>query len=301
MVNKVIKNENFEWIDVTGLNNSDIETLTSEYQLHPATVEDCMSPSHLPKFEQINEANFIILRIKDRFASPDADELRSLTNKIAFFLTDHRIITIHRSDIQFLEAIKSKWKSSEVEDPSLQHLFNTIVRESIFTYKDDLIVCEEKVDKNERLVFSREKKSEKLIQELYVIKRKASFYKRMLKLTKQTLKRYSSASEQSSPFSTDLLDSVDSLYFQSDTVLDNVENLLNLHISLSSHRSNEVVALLTVFSVFFLPLTFITGLYGMNFENMPELSSEFGYPLVITVMVLITITSYLWFKKKGWL
>jgi magnesium transporter len=80
-----------------------------------------------------------------------------------------------------------------------------------------------------------------------------------------------------------------------------MNSLLNIYISLSSQKTNEVMRVLTVFSAFFLPLTFIVGVYGMNFEHMPELNHPIGYPLVWIAMTLITILIYRNFKKNGWM
>ena len=84
-------------------------------------------------------------------------------------------------------------------------------------------------------------------------------------------------------------------------VVDNVTNLLNIYISLSSQRTGEVMRVLTVFSVFFMPLTFIVGIYGMNFDVMPELRWPLGYLYVILFMVGVTVSIYLWFRRKGWM
>ena len=83
-----------------------------------------------------------------------------------------------------------------------------------------------------------------------------------------------------------------------DKVFENVNNLLNLSMSFASQRTNEVMKVLTLFSAFFLPLTFLVGIYGMNFEFMPELGKKWGYPAVLLLMVLITLVIYFWFKKK---
>jgi magnesium transporter len=77
--------------------------------------------------------------------------------------------------------------------------------------------------------------------------------------------------------------------------------LFNIYFSVSSQRTNEVIRVLTIFSVFFMPLTFVAGIYGMNFEFMPELRQQWGYPGVIGLMALITLGIYFWFKRKGWL
>jgi magnesium transporter len=84
-------------------------------------------------------------------------------------------------------------------------------------------------------------------------------------------------------------------------VLDDVTNLMNLNFSYSSQRINEVMKILTMFSVFFMPLTFIAGIYGMNFEYMPELTKKWGYPAVLILMMVIAVVIYQWFKKKKWI
>ena len=84
-------------------------------------------------------------------------------------------------------------------------------------------------------------------------------------------------------------------------ILEDVNNLMNLYMSFSAQKTNDVMKVLTIFSVFFMPLTFVVGIYGMNFQFMPELSKKWGYPAVLILMVLITIFIYGWFRKKKWL
>ncbi len=78
-------------------------------------------------------------------------------------------------------------------------------------------------------------------------------------------------------------------------------NLLNIYIGLTSQRTNEVMRILTIISVFFMPLTFIVGVYGMNFKYMPELDVKLGYPLTWFAMLLVTLGIFFWVKRKGWL
>ena len=84
-------------------------------------------------------------------------------------------------------------------------------------------------------------------------------------------------------------------------ILDDVNNLMNLYMSFSAQKTNDVMKVLTIFSVFFMPITFIAGLYGMNFQHMPELSLHWGYPAVIVAMIVITVGIYIWFRRKHWL
>ena len=80
-----------------------------------------------------------------------------------------------------------------------------------------------------------------------------------------------------------------------------VTNLLNMQLALAAHRTNEVVQVLTIFSAFFLPLTFIVGIYGMNFEHMPEITHPLGYPVVWIVMIAVSAAIWSWFRRRGWM
>ena len=108
-------------------------------------------------------------------------------------------------------------------------------------------------------------------------------------------------SHQKNSFYEDMRDYQLRLETEADELHDNINNLVSLYISLSSQKTNEVMRILTVFSAFFLPLTFIVGVYGMNFQYMPELTHKWGYPGIILLMVVITISIFQWFKRKNWL
>ena len=86
-----------------------------------------------------------------------------------------------------------------------------------------------------------------------------------------------------------------------DQIHEDVSNLVNFYLSISAQKTNEVIKVLTILSVFFMPLTFIAGIYGMNFEYMPELKVRWGYPILLIIMILLSGLIYLWFKKKKWL
>jgi magnesium transporter len=105
-------------------------------------------------------------------------------------------------------------------------------------------------------------------------------------------------SEKSKTALQDIKDKLLSLVLGYDEVLENSNNLLNTYLSVNAQKNNDVMKLLTIFSAFFLPLTFVAGIYGMNFENMPELKWQNGYFMTLGVMVIIALVIYLWFKRK---
>jgi magnesium transporter len=86
-----------------------------------------------------------------------------------------------------------------------------------------------------------------------------------------------------------------------DQIHEDVSNLVNFYLSISAQKTNDVIKVLTIFSVFFMPLTFVAGIYGMNFDYMPELRERWGYPALLGFMMLLSGLIYVWFRRKKWL
>ena len=302
MINTIYSSpdDSFSWIDVINPSREELSEIARDYNLHPAAVKDCMAPMHLPKCEMINEVIFMVTRVYDQTARVDADTIQQLTNKVALFISKTFIITVHRKDEPFLTHIRKRWITNrDLDNRTVEHLFNDLLDKVIHSFDPALQNTTEYLDDLEKKVFEGSK-DPKIIRNMYVVKRRASVFKRVIFLTKDTIEKYTRLVEKS-PFTSDLVDSANSLFFLADELQENTNNLLNLHISLASHKTNEVMGVLTIFSVFFLPLTFIVGLYGMNFKEMPELGMKYGYVVVWVVMILSTVITYVWFKKRGWL
>ena len=135
------------------------------------------------------------------------------------------------------------------------------------------------------------------LESLYFIKRKAALSIKLLTLSLEPINGIVATPETDASLQ-DVKDhhlKIVTLYNQ---ILDDVTNLMNIYISFSSQKTNDVMKILTIFSVFFIPITFKVGIYGMNFEYMPELSKRWGYPIVLIIMAVVTVIIYQWFKKK---
>ena len=107
--------------------------------------------------------------------------------------------------------------------------------------------------------------------------------------------------ESTAPYLRDLYDHVIQVMDTVETYRDMVSGLLDLYMSMVSNRMNEVMKVLTIFAAIFIPLTFIAGIYGMNFEHMPELSTRWGYPAVLGLMLIVAGGLLYYFKRKDWL
>ena len=290
----------FRWLDCVMPSPEELGDIAAAYELHPTSVQDCLQPEHLPKFEKFDNALFLIARAYDEHAPEDADSIQELTRKTAIFWNHHFFITIHRQDQRFMVELRETWKSAASHPSSPFPLLHDLLKQILLTYEAPLLAANENLDRFEEEIFVVRSEAW-MLQELYLLKRKATVFKKMIFLSKDILNALALESRQHRPLLQDLKETADRLFFLSDQLMENTTTLLNLHISLSSHRTNEVMRILTLFSVFFMPLTFIVGIYGMNFIFMPELRHPLGYPIVVLVMLVITFVIYRWFRHKGWL
>ncbi len=288
----------FEWIDVINPTVEELKTVAEEHSLHSNSVQDCLQPEHLPKFEWINNnIVFIVARVYDHLSFRDADSIQDISNKVAIFVGNKFIITIHRGEQPFLDAIRLKYfDAAQCADPN--DLLIKILYYILQSYVSPSLTLEAELDQVETQIVLKNQ-THAVLRKLYYLKRKAAVCLRILRLSKTIIDNLDK--NTSATVHQDFKEFYLSLETSYDQTIENANNLLNLYISISSQRTNEVVRVLTLFSVFFMPLTFIVGIYGMNFDIMPELRHPYGYPIVLAVIGFITLGIYLWFKKKHWL
>jgi len=302
MIFQVFKSSDglFEWVDVQSPTPEEYQKLVETYQLHPAAVKDCLAPMHLPKIEKMEEVLFLIIRVRDQTANSTADTAQQLTNKVAIFLSNRFIITIHRAGEPFLIELRGQWQKRQADSSVAEHLFNQLIDRAVNTFVAAIEMSTNHIDELEKVIFIKPKDHD-IIYQMYTLKRRSSVFRRILFLTHEVIGKYAKLTSRQDPFTQDLIDSISFLSFSAEELHENVTTLLNLHLALSSHRTNDIMRFLTIFSVFFMPLTFIVGVYGMNFEYMPELKMYYGYLATWIFMLLTVLGIYLWFKHKKWL
>jgi magnesium transporter len=296
----------FTWLDIVHPTRDELADIARRYGLHPTSVEDSLDPEHLPKYERIGEVTFIIVRAIDAAAARDCATVQEMTRKVAIFFGKDFLITIHRTEQPFLTALMEKYRSpvtppgSERRKSFLPRLLIELINGAIETYERPLADAEIAIDKFEAMVFGEDELGG-LLRRIYTEKRRVTQMRRMLSHTLDLVQRLVPASEPTAPLFQDLRENAESMHFWADELVDDVNNLLSIQLAMASHRTGEVVRVLTVFSVFFLPLTFIVGIYGMNFDFMPELRERWGYPAVLIGMGIVTLAIFLWFRRRGWL
>lgn len=311
MAQTKIEFHDFHWLDISAPTEEILQGVAKSYELHPTSVQDCLQPEHLPKHEVINDISFIVLRAYDKECHDAADTVQELTRKIAIFHSDRFLITVHRAEHEFIHQLHGKWSKRAKSDPSVtpEHILGDLLNEVVKTYDEPVHECVNNLETFEMEIFGAGTQRKFRIQNGYYLKRKVSVFKRMLRATLEPLNRVMAKAETDlQPTYQNAKDHIDSLYFYADEISESMSSLLNLHVSLqqqktsvASQRTNEVMRVLTIFSVFFLPVNFIASIYGMNFEHMPELKWEYGYVLALGLMASVAVTILVWFYRKGWL
>jgi magnesium transporter len=280
--------------------------IARRYGLHSTSVEDSLDPEHLPKYERIGGVTFIIARAMDAAATRDCSTVQEMTRKVAIFYGADFLITIHRTEQPFLSALTEKYRTASLPPGAerrksfLPRLLIELINGAIETYEKPLESAEVATDKFEATVFGEDELGG-LLRRIYTEKRRVTQMRRMLSHTLDLVQRLVPASEPTAPLFQDLRENAESMHFWADELVDDVNNLLSIQLAMASHRTGEVIRVLTVFSLFFLPLTFIVGIYGMNFDFMPELRQRWGYPAALAGMGVVTLVIYLWFRRRGWL
>ena len=287
------------FIDVSAPTPEDYALLRTNFKLPDQLLDDCMDPMHLPKVEKSNGATFIIVRSYDEASNPSEDSVQAMTRKIAMFIGEKFLISIHRKEQSFLNEVLNEYRGQS-EAVHLPTLMLEILLAAVETYLRPLEDAEDKVHRFESSML-RNPNSRQDWEQVFITKSRLTVIKRMLWHILNSIEKFVPQSDANMPAYQELRERIHSLQFFTDSLLDTLNNLLNIQVSLASHSTNEVIRMLTLFSAFFMPLTFIVGIYGMNFEHMPELKSPYGYAFVWTVMMATALSIYLWFRRKGWI
>jgi magnesium transporter len=285
------------WIDLQNPTKEQQEEIASKYNLDLYTLSDSMEPSHLPKFEELGDMNFFIVRMRLAHATNKVN-IHHISTKVAVFYNDKILITIHRNEINFIDEIIEKHIDTK-RLKTINSIVIKLLRRVLLSYEEPLMALSDEINDFEANMLLKEIPPHSL-QHLFYLKNRANLSRKLLILTDDILDSIQVRKHENSSLQ-DVKDLHTKLIVLYDQVLEEINSLQSIYISISAQKTNEVMKTLTIFSMFFLPLTFLVGIYGMNFKYMPELEYKWAYPACLGLMVLIAIGIYLWFKHKKWM
>lgn len=294
----LFENASLKWIDLENPTKEELEELGRVYQFNRFTLADNLEPGHLPKFESDVLISFLLVRFYGKDKHQHQNIVREFSHKIGVYFNENIVLTIHQKPTNLLVQAKEAClvKNRDHQKINSKLLLYYILRQTLLSYQLPGEKMMEKIDAFETIVFS-DKSNKITLKKIFQLKREASSCKKILSLMDDVIKELTIFQKNPSQFQ-DLRESSQKyLHFYSQ-ILDDIQNLIAIFMSLSNQKTNDIMKLLTIFSAFFLPLTFVVGVYGMNFDYMPELAYKYGYPICLIAMIAIVIFIYFWFKKK---
>lgn len=284
-------------IDILNPTASELDTFCSTHNLSAHNLRDCLEPDHLPKYETGSNLDFIISRvlISD---NEHSQTIQNSSTKVAIFINETLIILVHRIHHKFIDDLIEKYVINSKLD-NTYHILTKLLKGVLYSFEGYHLSITKEIDAIEDTIFLKNR-NDNFLEDLYYLKRRAAIGKKLLLFTREILTTLKSHHHKSSDLQ-DLIDFHSKLELFFDQMIEDVNNLMAVYLSVSSQKTNDVMKVLTIFSAFFLPLTFIVGIYGMNFKWMPELEHPMGYPLTLATMILIVGVIWMWFKRKKWL
>lgn len=291
------------WIRVVGLEDREkIVKLAEKFKIHQLTLEDVLNVYQRPKIEEFHNYTYIVLRVFN-FSRSDK-ELQS--ERINIIIGENILISIEE---KMNEAIKNvvEWVRTSrgiIRKMGIDYLLYLLVDVIVDGY---FLVLEEIEDEMGTLEDELTANPTPLtLQTIHKIKRQLlQFNKNMWPLREVigTLERarHKFINSETIPYFRDLYDHTIRVIENVDTLQATLSDMLDVYFSAVSNKLNEIMKVLTMIATVFMPLTFIAGIYGMNFKFMPELELAWGYPVTLLVMLTISLWMILYFKRKKWI
>ncbi|NMC76339.1 MAG: magnesium/cobalt transporter CorA [Candidatus Methanofastidiosa archaeon] len=287
------------WIDIVDATPDEISRLGDIFELHPVTIEDFADEGTRVKIEVFENYTFIVLytlSMEDRLTKYEYDVLISEN----FIITkdtrkDSKILGKLKNDDKALYKILNKGPDF------LLHMIMDKIIDAYFCIIEDLDVTVEKIE--DELFEKGNKESLKKVIEL---KRDVSLFKRIVVSEREELlgllrKESLFVADETKIYFRDNYDSIISIFDSLDSMRDSLIGIQDTYLSYTSNILNEIMKVLTIIATIMMPLTLISGIYGMNFEYMPELKWRYGYYITLTLMFIIGSVMLYYFRKKEWL
>ena len=269
--------------------------------LHPLAQEDIVEGEQRPKMEPYEDHLFVVLNV------PVSEQGRVVLRQLYLSLHRNHLVTVFECDQDPFEPVVRRLRhngSDKLRRLDLDYLFYTLVDVAV----DCAFPVVERLDDQlesleERLVIDPDRRA---LGDIYQLRHDVLLLRRSAWPQRDTLGRLLREAddwigETVRVYLRDCVDHTHQIVDLLQTLSDTSANLLDIYLSSASMRTNEIMRVLTVFATIFMPLTFITGVYGMNFEHMPELAWRYGYPAVLGVCLLIALGMLWWFRRRGWL
>ena len=290
------------WVNVDGIHEPGaIETLGRLFDLHPLLLEDVMNAGQRPKMEEYDDCVFIVLKM----IYNDEKTEKIVVEQVSFVLGKRFVLSFQEREGDVFDGVRERLRvgKGRLRRSGADYLAYALIDSIVDNY---FIVLEEMGDLVEELeteITTMPRKG--TIQELHLLKREALFLRKAVWPARDVIGSLGRlegglVAEATAPYLRDAYDHVVQVAETIEVIRDVLSSLLDVYLSSLSNKANEIMKVLAIISTIFIPLTFVAGLYGMNFKYMPELEQPWGYPVVLVLMFGMALSMIVYFKRQRW-
>jgi len=291
------------WVNIDGLHDIEvIEKIGNYFEVHPLVLEDILNTDQRPKMENFDKYFFFI--VKMLYFDEKLQEVH--TEQVSLILGENFVISFQESIGDVFDSIRERIRNSKgrIRSRGTDYLIYALLDAIVDNYFIILEKIGENVESMEEDLITNPTPS--TLQDIYNLKREMIYLRKSVWPLREVisgLQREESALIQESTdiYLRDLYDHTIQVIDTIETFRDMVSGMLDMYMSSVSNKMNEVMKVLTIFAAIFIPLTFVAGIYGMNFEIMPELHWQWGYLMVWIIIICVTLSMIIYFKRKKWL
>jgi magnesium transporter len=296
------------WIDFLAESPDELsrakDVLLNIFKFHYLTVEDCFETRNQPKVEVFPDYLYLIVHgVKPEETSSS----NFVTKELDCFLGANYVVTFHTERFRSIKHVKQQIRNNTFAcRRGASYLLHQILDQVVDLYMPIVDEFDDSINDLEERVFRMQKSNNKILEEIMDLRRSVARLKRIS--TRQLDVLYSISHgefpqipENILPFYRDVHDHLLRISDLSESYKDLVSGLFDIHFSVVANKTNDILKFLSIFSAIWLPLSFIAGVYGMNFENIPELKTRFGYFITLSVMLFVALALIFYFWRKGWI
>ncbi|WP_274475652.1 magnesium/cobalt transporter CorA [Mangrovimonas aestuarii] len=291
------------WINVNGLNHTDaIEKIGDQYQLHPLILEDMVNTSQRPKIDEYEDYIFVILKM----LYYDNDE-NIIIEQVSFVLGQNFVLSFQESEGDVFNSVRERIRSGKgrIRHMGSDYLLFALIDSVVDHYYLVAETMGNKIEDLETVLFDGEFK-DNISQQVQLLKRELLKVRRSMFPLREIISRIEKSEHnliqnKNIQFYRDVYDHIIQLSDTIEIYREMIWSLMDMYMTAISNKMNEVMKVLTIIATIFIPLSFIAGVYGMNFDHIPELHYKYGYYILWCVMILIFLGMLYYFKRKKWL
>jgi magnesium transporter len=295
--------DSVSWVNIDGLHDAElIQRLGELFDIHGLLLEDMLNTDQRPKIVETEKLLIIILKVLEF----DEKAMKLTSEQVSLILNDSFVITLQEKEGHYFDSIRERIRKNtgRLRRKGADYLAYALLDTIVDNYLANIEILGDRIEKTESRIFVS-KPQKGLIEEVYKQKTEVNFLRKNIRPVKEILHRLIEneagyISDDNMKYFYDLNDLVTQASETIEIYQTMLNDQLNIYHASIDNKANEIMKVLTVFSAFFIPLSFVAGVYGTNFDNLPELHLKYGYLYFWILLLLIVFSLVVYFKRRKW-